>query len=553
MQWPAHLSQSQPVAWAVLVLMLVAIAGLAIAQIKVKGLGLGVTGVLFAGILAGHFGLHIEKEILDFVREFGLILFVFTIGLQLGPGFFASLRKEGLKLNLIAASVVILGALIVLAFAFIWVNHFAAVGLFSGATTNTPSLGATQQMLKSLGGTFADNAGIPALAYAVAYPGGVFGIIGTLLFFKFAFRANPEKEAEQFRAGQSGAGKIERMNLIVENPDLENLPIGNIPHFGNAVISRIKKQNAEVEAATDRTILNRGDVILAVGTRSALEKLRAAVGRESPVNLLQMPGRILSRRLVVTHREVLGKTLDELALDSFYGVAVTRLARGEVEMSAVGELRLQFGDTLQIVGDEKSLDKVAGILGNRVSALRETNFLPIFIGIALGVVIGVVQISLPRIPVPVSFGLAGGPLILAILLARIGRIGPLIWYMPVSANAAFRELGIVLFLACVGLKAGGNFFETVFTSEGLHWLIAGLAITILPLLIGGLAARFIFKLNFSSASGLLAGSMTDPPALAFAHAICKSDAPLVAYATVYPLAMLLRILSAQILALILCR
>jgi putative transport protein len=293
-------------------------------------------------------------------------------------------------------------------------------------------------------------------------------------------------------------------------------------------------------------------VLLAVGARRSLEKLRDIVGRESNLNLLQMPGRIFSRRIVVTRKEILGKTLGELALDSFYGVAVTRLARGEVEMSAVDDLQLQFGDMLQIVGDEKSLTKVAEVLGNRAQALNETNFLPIFIGIALGVIVGTIQVYLPRVPVPVSFGLAGGPLILAILLSRIGRIGPLIWYMPASANSAFRELGIVLFLACVGLKAGGNFFETVFTNEGLHWLFGGLAITILPLLLGGLAARFIFKLNFTTISGLLAGSMTDPPALAFAHAICKSDVPLVAYATVYPLTMLLRILAVQILVLIFC-
>ena len=549
MRWPTDLSQSEPVAWAVLVLMLVAIAGLALASIKIKGIGLGVTGVLFTGILAGHFGLHIDKAILDFVREFGLILFVFTIGLQLGPGFFASLRKQGLKFNLIAASVVILGAIMTTAVAWFGINEFAALGLFSGATTNTPSLGATQQMLNSLGGKLADNASLPALAYAVAYPGGVFGIIGTLLLLKFALRADLEKEAEQFRAEQKISGRLERMNLAIEK--IENIPVGKIPEAAGIVVSRIRKQNArEVETATEQTVLQKGDLILAVGTRAALEKFRDTVGRESSDTLLQVPGSIHSRRIVVTHGAVLGKTLDELALESFYGVAVTRLARAEIEMTATGGLQLQFGDTLQIVGDEHALAQVTEVLGNRVQALHETNFLPIFIGIGLGVVLGTIQISLPRIPVPVSLGLAGGPLILAILLGRIGRIGPLICYMPPSANTAFRELGIVLFLACVGLKAGGKFFETVYSSEGLYWLMAGLAITVVPLLLGGLAARFLFKLNFSAISGLLSGSMTDPPALAFAHAICKSDAPLVAYATVYPLAMLLRILIAQILVLI---
>jgi putative transport protein len=553
MQWPSDLPESQPVIWAVLVLMLVAIAGLVIASVKIKGIGLGVTGVLFAGILAGHFGWHIEKTVLDFVREFGLILFVFTIGLQLGPGFFALLRKQGLKLNLIAASVVVLGAILTVAIAWLGINSLAALGLFSGATTNTPSLGATQQMLKSLGGQFADNASLPALAYAVAYPGGVLGIIGSLLFFRFAFRFDPEKEADRFQAGQKDLQRLTRMNLVIENPRLENVPIAKIPDLEGVVVSRIKKREAgEVETATEETRLHQGDLILAVGTRPALEKFRDVVGRESSVNLLQTPGRILSERMVVTRKEVFGKTLNELALDSFYGVVITRIARVEVEMTAVGDLQLQFGDTLQVVGDENALAKVAEVLGNRAQALRETNFLPIFIGIALGVIIGTVQVSVPHIPVPVSLGLAGGPLILAILLSRVGRIGPLIWYMPASANAAFRELGIILFLACVGLKAGGKFFETVWSSQGLHWLLAGLVITIVPLLLAGFAARFVFKLDFTTISGLLAGSMTDPPALAFAHAVCKSDAPLVAYATVYPLAMLLRILAAQILALIFC-
>lgn len=248
----------------------------------------------------------------------------------------------------------------------------------------------------------------------------------------------------------------------------------------------------------------------------------------------------------------MGKTIAELNLSERFGVAVTRLARAEIEMTAVHELKLQFGDTLQIVGNEKALDEVAELLGNRASALGETNFMPIFVGIALGVIVGAIPIAVPHVPVPVQLGMAGGPLILAIILSRIGRIGPLVWYMPASANVAFRELGIVLFLACVGLKAGGKFFETVFTGEGFHWLFAGLAITIIPLLLVAFPARFLLKLNSQTISGVLAGSMTDPPALAFAYAVNASDAPLVAYATVYPLSMLLRIFVAQILVVIFC-
>ena len=470
MNWILELHTTQPVAWAVLVLMLVAVAGLALASIKVKGVGIGIAGVLFAGILAGHFGMHIEKEILEFVRDFGLILFVFTIGLQLGPGFFASLRQQGLKLNVMAASVVLMGAAIAVAISFLArIDFAAALGLFSGATTNTPSLGATQQMLKSMPAELADKAGMPALAYAVAYPGGVFGIIAVLLFMRGIFRINPEKEAEQFRADQrKNVEPLERMNLLVENANVDNLAIAEIPgREGGVVVSRIKRAGVdEVETATEHTVLHQGDVILAVGTRRALQNFRVVIGRQSELNLVKVPGRVVSRRIVVTHKEVLGKAIEELDLDDVYGVTVTRVTRADIEMTAVPGLRLQFGDMLQVVGEESAMPKVSEVLGNCVKALNETNFIPIFVGIALGVIIGVLPISIPNMPVPVRLGIAGGPLILAILLGRIGRIGPLLWHMPVNANVAFRELGIVLFLACVGLKAGEKFFETVFTRRG---------------------------------------------------------------------------------------
>jgi putative transport protein len=427
--------------------------------------------------------------------------------------------------------------------------------LFSGATTNTPSLGATQTMLKTMTGPYADQAGLPALAYAVAYPGGVFGIITVLLILRGVFRINPEKEAEAFRAEQkSGIEPLGRLNLVVENGNLENLPIGSVPGRDGVVVSRIKRCGvAETEIASEQTVLHKGDVILAVGTHTALQNFRVVIGRESELNLVKVPGAVASRKIVVTRSEVLGKTLGQLDLDDLYGVAITRVARADIEMTAVPELKLQFGDTVQVVGNEQAMAKVGAVLGNCVRALNETNFIPIFVGIALGVLVGTLPMTIPNMPVPVRLGIAGGPLILAILLSRIGRIGPLVWYMPASANLAFRELGIVLFLACVGLKAGEKFFSTVFTTEGLHWLMGGFAITVIPILLIGLIARLVFKLNFTVISGLLAGSMTDPPALAFANAVSRSDAPSVAYATVYPLTMLLRIVSVQILILIFCR
>jgi putative transport protein len=475
MKWLTEMAVAQPVAWAVLVLMLVAVVGLALASLKIKGVGLGIAGVLFAGIMAGHWGLHIEKEILEFVREFGLILFVFTIGLQLGPGFFASLRKQGLSLNLLAATVVLMGAAIALAVAnVLGVDVIAALGLFSGATTNTPSLGATQQTLKTLGGAMADQSGLPALAYAVAYPGGVFGIIAVLLLLRFIFRINPEKEAEAFRAEQrKGVEPLGHLNLFVANANLDGLAIANVPgRSAGVVVSRIKRAGSkEVQTATEQTVLHVGDVILAVGTRQALAEFRVVIGSESELNLVKVPGQVVTRKFIVTQNGILGKTIEELALDDRYGVTVTRVARADIEMTAVPELRLQFGDTLQVVGEEATMDKVRQVLGNSVRALNETNFIPIFIGIALGVLFGSLPIAIPNMPVPVRLGIAGGPLLLAIILSRIGRIGPLVWYMPASANVAFRELGIVLFLACVGLKAGEKFFGIVFTAQGLDWLI----------------------------------------------------------------------------------
>jgi putative transport protein len=523
--------------------------------------GIGIAGVLCAGIIVGHLGqtfdLHLEKAILEFVREFGLILFVFTIGLQLGPGFFASLRKQGLKLNLLAAAVVLSGTGIAVAVASLaGMNMVAAIGLLSGAVTNTPSLGAAQQMIRSMGGGFVEQADLPAVAYAVAYPGGVFGIITSLLILRVLFRINPEKEAEQFRADQKkGHDPLERMNLVVENPNLDNLRIGEVPgRDPGVVVSRIKRAGvSEVETATEQTVLHPGDTIMAVGTRRLLEQFRVVIGRESEVNLMKAPGRVLSRRMVVTRKNVLGKTLEELDLDSQYGVAVTRVARADIEIPASPELQLQFGDQVQIVGEEAALNKVVEVLGNRGRALQETNFIPIFVGIALGVLVGLLPLSVPGLPVPVRLGIAGGPLLVAIILSRIGRIGPLVWYMPPNANAAFRELGIVLFLACVGLKAGERFFGTVFTGEGLHWLLGAFAITVIPILLVGLVARMALKMNFTAISGLLAGSMTDPPALAFANTVSASEAPSVAYATVYPLTMILRILAAQILVLLFCR
>jgi len=553
MSWLTSITGADAVAHAVLVLALVVAAGLALGSVRVRGVGLGSAGVLFAGIALGHLGLTIDQAILEFVREFGLILFVFTIGLQLGPGFFAALRRQGLQLNLLAVAIVGLGSLVaLLAARLLGLDPFAALGLLAGATTNTPSLAAAQQALATLPGVSGQQVARLALSYAAAYPVAIGGIIGTLVALRTVFRIDPAQEAERFRAGQQqGVEALVRMNLAVENPNLDGLPLGGVPgrRETGVVVSRIRRAGErEVHTATEETVLRRGDVILAVGTAAGLEQFRRVVGRQADVDLTREPGNVTSRRIIVTRKAAVGRSLKELGLAPLYGVTVTRVTRADLEVTAVQDLRLQFGDVLQAVGSAEGLERTAVALGNSLRALGETHFAPIFLGVALGVVLGVRPFALPGVPVPVRLGLAGGPLLVAILVGRLGRVGPLLWYMPVESNLAFREMGISLFLACVGLRAGEQFFATVLTSTGLLWILAGLGITVLPLLAVGAFARAVLGLDFMTLGGLLAGSVTDPPALAFAGSVARSDAPALAYATVYPLTMLLRILIAQVLA-----
>ena len=557
MNWLLDIHRTHPVAHAIGVLALVCLAGMALGSIKARGVGLGTAGVLFAGILAGHFGKPVDHATLDFVKEFGLVLFVITIGLQLGPGFLATLRQQGLALNALAAAVVVLGALTAPALGWLLgIDPAAVLGLLSGATTNTPSLGAVQQTLTTLPGVSLDRQGLPALAYAVSYPVAIAGIIGTLLALRALFRINPAKEAEAFAAEQRrGAEPLERRTLVVENPNLEGVEVQAIQARQEAgvTVSRIRRAGeAEVQLAAGGTVLKNGDHIVAVGTGAMLDRFQQVVGRRSDEDLLQAPGNVTSLRVVVTNKRALGKSVRELGLDQLFGVVVTRMTRADLELSAVQDLRLRFGDVLQVVGDQESIQKAAAFLGNSLKELNETHFIPLFIGIALGIVLGTVPIAVAGLPQPLRLGLAGGALIVALVLGRLGRIGRLVWHMPANVNLAFREFGITLFLAAVGLMAGPKFFSTVFSPEGALWLVAGLFVTVPPILVVGVFARAVLKLNYMAISGLVAGSMTDPPALAFASNIGRSDAPTVSYATVYPLTMVLRILSAQVLVLILC-
>ncbi len=557
MSWLFELYRTNPPAQALAVLCLVCVLGMSLGSIQVRGIKLGTSGVFFAALVVGHFSKSISHETLDFVKEFGLILFVFCIGMQLGPGLFASLRHDGLRLNGLALAIVLSGAgtSVLLGWLF-GVEGEAVLGIFSGATTNTPSLGAAQQTLASFPEKTPAQTALPALSYAVTYPLGVIGIIATLLILKLQFRVDVEKEVEAFESAQKSEIKpVTRRTLVVENPNLQGLAIREVPGLAESgvVISRIAHPGESVATAATRTTpLQVGDRILAVGVERGLDHIQRVVGRASNENLLADSTTISHRRILVTNSRVLGATINELNLDALYGVSVTRVVRGELEMTAVPQLRLQFGDTLHIVGPEVGLSRAAAQLGNSVSAVNETQFVSLFAGIGLGIAIGTYPISVPWLPQPLRLGLAGGPLIVALIVGRIGRLGRLVWHMPRNANLAFREFGISLFFASVGLMAGPRFFASAFSLSGLQWLLVGSLVTMLPLLAIAMFARKVLRMNYVVLCGLLAGSMTDPPALAFANTITRSESSALAYATVYPLTMLLRIVAAQVLAVLLC-
>jgi putative transport protein len=557
MNWIFELHRTNPTAQAIATLSLVCVAGMTFGSIALRGVKLGTSGVLFAAILVGHFSKPVDHETLEFVKEFGLILFVFCIGLQLGPGFFASLRKAGLRLNALALCIVLFGALSAALLGWlVGLDGAAVLGIFSGATTNTPSLGAAQQTLASFPGISEDRAALPALAYVVTYPLAIIGIIGTLLALRALFRIDIADEVEKHIAAENaGVEPLKRRTLVVENPNLRDVAVGDVPGLveSGVVVSRIKRSGeSEVSAATRGTKLSVGDSILVVGSAAGIDRFQRVVGRSSDENLVVASGPVAYRRVVVTNAEVLGKTVGELNLELLFDVVVTRITRGEIEMTAAPGVKLQFGDFLNVVGADDSLDRAASQLGNSLHALNETHFVPLFAGIAAGIALGTFPIACPGLPQPLRLGLAGGPLIVAILVGRLGRIGRLVWHMPRNANLAFREFGIALFFASVGLTAGPRFFSAVFSTTGLLWLVVGVCVTVAPLLAVGIFARKVLEMNYVDLSGLIAGSTTDPPALAFAGGVCQSEAPAVAYATVYPLTMLLRIMAAQGMAVMLC-
>jgi putative transport protein len=556
MSWLFDLHRTQPVAHAIGALAFVCVLGMALGSLKFRGVGLGTAGVLFAGIIVGHFGNPVDHHTLDFVKEFGLLLFVFTIGLQLGPGFVAALRDQGVKLNLLAAAIVILGA--VGAPLIGWLAGFdmaAVLGIYSGAVTNTPSLGAAPRRLARC----RTSRPIAWLCPRLVTPSPIrwrsSASSERCCWSNKSSASIPCARRQAFaEKSRSPVEPLERRTLVVTNPNLDGVRIDSIPGRieSRVTIARVRN-GTETVAATDATVIHRDDRLAVIGTRAGLEQFERVVGQRSEEDLVLAESNITFRRVVVTDRNVLGKTVAGLNLDDRFGVAVTRVSRADIEMTAVPGLRLQFGDQLQIVGRDVDLEKAAAAVGNSLKELNETHFIPLFIGIVLGIALGTMPIAFPGLPQPIRLGLAGGPLIVALILGRIGRIGRQVWHMPTNTNLAFREFGIALFFASVGLGAGAKFFATVFSATGLNWLLAGACVTILPLCSSAFLRRAVWKLNFMDLSGLLAGSMTDPPALAFASNIARSNAPAVGYATVYPLTTLLRILSAQVLAIVLFR
>lgn len=540
------------VAHAVLVISLVGAFGLALGSIRIFGINLGIAGVLFVGLLFGHFQLTLSDHVIEFIRDFGLILFVYTIGMQVGPGFIASFKKEGLPLNMMAAGVVLLGAIITIA-----LSHFgniampAAIGMFSGATTNTPSLAAAQQALNDIPGISEELVKLPALGYAVAYPFGIIGIILTMIFIRVVFGINPQKEAEiHAKLIDQSKAPLTTMNLEVKNTNLNGIAIKDIPSLEDlgVVLSRVCHKG-KIQVAKPDIVIHTGDILLAVGPKDKLEQLRIIIGVASEVDLKSLPSEITTRRIVVTRKEVVGKTLEELNLLARYGVTVTRVSRAEIELTASPDLRLQLADAILVVGEKDDIQEASKVLGNSPRQLNHPQVIPIFVGLALGVILGSLPIHFPGMPAGVKLGLAGGPLIVAIFLSNVRNFGPLVWYMPISANFMLRELGIVLFLTAVGLKSGDKFVSTLVQGDGFYWMACATLITLLPLLLVAFFARMKYKLNYMTLCGLLAGSMTDPPALAFANTLTGSHAPSVSYATVYPLVMLLRVISAQVIVL----
>lgn len=551
MSWLGSLFFGQGVAHSVLMFAIVIALGIVLGKVKIGGISLGITWILFVGIICSHFGMQVDGHILHFMQEFGLILFVYSVGLQVGPGFFSSFRKGGMTLNMLATGIVLLGVVTT------YIIHVVTglpittmVGVLSGAVTNTPGLGAAQQ-------AYLDASGMEdptiALGYAVAYPLGVVGIIGSIMLMRVIFRVKMENENEALERedGDKGSG-AQQFSVRVTNPALFGKDLMEVTRLINRkfVFSRVCHENDRIEIGSSGTCLQAGDKLLVVAALQDIEAITAFLGERVEVEWEKLDKQLVSRRIAITKAEVNGKMLGDMKLRNCFGVNVTRVNRAGVDLVARPNLQLQIGDRLTVVGPEAAVANVSKVLGNSLRRLREPNLVPIFLGIFLGIVLGSIPFAFPGIPQPVKLGLAGGPLIVSILVSRFGPQYGLVTYTTMSANLMLREVGIALFLASVGLRAGEGFVETIINQGGYAWIGYGFIITIVPLIIMGIVARGIYKINYFTLMGLIAGSMTDPPALAYSNGIAGNDAPSVSYATVYPLTMFLRVLTAQLLILL---
>ena len=562
MDWIVNLfTNTESVAHIALLYAIVIAIGVYLGKIKIGGISLGVTFVLFAGILAGHVGFTGPKEILTFVQDFGLILFVFMIGLQVGPGFFESFKKGGVTLNMLSASAILLNILVMFGCYYLFFdtsnpnNLPMMVGTLYGAVTNTPGLGAANEALLSV---FPNGAPSIANGYACAYPLGVVGIIGATILIKYICKINTADEEEQLNEEDAANphAKAHNMHLRVENAYITGRTLREVSEFLNRdiVCSRLL-HNGEVSIPNSKTKFEVGDELLVVCAEADAEAIKAFIGPEVEAEWDREKDEVqhfVSRRIIVTRPEMNGKTLGKMHFSSVYGVNVTRISRQGMDIFAGRNHHFHVGDKILVVGPEENVNRVAEIMGNSVKRLDAPNIATIFVGIMVGIIFGSLPFAIPGMPVPLKLGIAGGPLIIAILIGRFGYRMKLVTYTTTSANMMLREIGLVLFLASVGIKAGAGFWDTVVQGDGLKYVGCGFLITIIPILIVGTIARLKFKFNYFTIMGMLAGTYTDPPALAYANASCSKEAPAVGYSTVYPLSMFLRIFTAQIVVLFFC-
>lgn len=554
MEWFCNLFIGEGISHTILILALVIAMGILLGRIKIAGVSLGITWILFVGIFASHIGMTVDAHTLHFVKEFGLILFVYSVGMQVGPGFFSSFKKGGVTLNLLATGIVLLGVLTAYLIHVITGESLVTmIGVLSGAVTNTPGLGAAQQAYADATGTSDPNI---ALGYAVAYPLGVVGIIMSIIMMRVFFNIKFDKETDDVaKKNKESEDNVELATIVVKNPALFGKTIDGISKLVGRkfIVSRICHTAVhQIEMAGNNTVLAEDDKIFVVAAPEDLEAIIAFIGVKFDMDQHkweELNGKYISRRIMLTKPALNGKRLGSLEIRQNYGVTITRVNRAGVDLIATPDLMLQMGDRVTVVGDEVRINQVSSILGNSMKRLREPNLIPIFFGIVVGVILGSIPFTFPGIPQPVKLGLAGGPLIIAILVSKFGPKYKLVTYTTFSANMMLREIGISLFLAAVGLGAGEGFVETI-ANGGYMWVLYGFIITVLPLFIIGTIGRLVYKMNYFTLMGLIAGSTTDPPALAYSNAYSENNIPSVAYATVYPLTMFLRVLTAQVMMLI---